>query len=100
MTERRPAPPASLESIYWSKGGRTLVFVLQNVPIASSPTGGGGAEGLTEDDPPLGGPPGRARSTVSVDERTGRKLPDGDRFSFRIDTTEAILFCFAGPPPR
>jgi hypothetical protein len=33
------------------------------------------------------------------DERTGRKLPDGDRYSFQLDTTEAVFFSFAGEPP-
>jgi hypothetical protein len=94
---RRPAVP--LEATYWSKGGRTLVFVLQNVPIASSPTGGGGAEGLAAATIPL---EVRLAAPVHgvVDERTGRKLPDGDRFSFRLDTAEAVLFSFAGGPPQ
>ncbi|HYX23345.1 MAG TPA: beta-galactosidase trimerization domain-containing protein [Thermoanaerobaculia bacterium] len=94
---RRPAVP--LEATYWSKGGRTLVFVLQNVPIASSPTGGGGPEGLAAATIPL---EIRLAAPVRnvVDERTGRRLPDGDRFSFRLDTAEAVLFSFAGGPPK
>ncbi|HEX3557092.1 MAG TPA: beta-galactosidase trimerization domain-containing protein [Thermoanaerobaculia bacterium] len=94
---RRPAVP--LEATYWSKGDRTLVFVLQNVPVASSPAGGGGAEGLAAITIPL---EVRLAAPVHgvVDERTGRKLPDGDRFSFRLDTAEAVLFSFAGGPPR
>ncbi|HYX23161.1 MAG TPA: beta-galactosidase, partial [Thermoanaerobaculia bacterium] len=94
---RHPAVP--LEATYWSKGGRTLVFVLQNVPIASSPTGGGGPEGLAAATIPL---EIRLAAPVRnvVDERTGRRLPDGDRFSFRLDTAEAVLFSFAGGPPK
>lgn len=88
-----------LEVTYWSKGGRTLVFVLQNVPISGSSTGGGGAEGLIEATVPvevrLAGPVHDVR-----DERTGAKLPDGDRFTFRLDTAEAAFFSFAGEPPR
>ena len=90
--------PLPLEATYWSKGGRTLVFVLQNVPVVSSPTGGGGPEGLTAVTIPL-----EVRLAAPVrgvrDERTGRRLPDGDRFSFRLDTTEAVFFSFAGLPP-
>jgi hypothetical protein len=91
-------PPVPLEATYWSKGGRTLVFVLQNVPVASSSTGGGGPEGLTAATLPL---EVRLAAPVhgAVDERTGRRLPDGDRFTFRLDTTEAVFFSFAGPPP-
>jgi hypothetical protein len=91
--------PLPLEVTYWSKGGRTLVFVLQNVPISGGATGGGGAEGLAE-----------ARVAIEVrlaapvaavlDERTGKPLPGGDRFRFELDTAEALFFSFAGPPPR
>ena len=87
-----------LEVTAWSKEGRTLVFVLQNTAVASSPQGGGGAEGLVETEIPvevrLVGPVKDVR-----DERTGRPLPDGDRFTFRLKTTEAVFFSFAGPPP-
>jgi hypothetical protein len=34
------------------------------------------------------------------DERSGRKLLDGNHFRFQIPATEAALFSFAGPPPR
>ncbi|HKI01244.1 MAG TPA: beta-galactosidase trimerization domain-containing protein [Thermoanaerobaculia bacterium] len=91
--------PIPLEVTYWSKGDRTLVFVLQNVPISGSATGGGGAEGLVEARVPievrLAAPVAGAR-----DERTGRPLPAGGRFSFELDTAEAVFFSFAGPPPR
>jgi len=98
VTSGGQCPPVPLESTYWSKGGRTLVFVLQNVPVASSSTGGGGPEGLAAATLPL---EVRLAAPVhgAVDERTGRRLPDGDRFTFRLDTTEAVFFSFAGPPP-
>jgi hypothetical protein len=98
VTSGGQCPPVPLEATYWSKGGRTLVFVLQNVPVASSPTGGGGPEGLTAATLPL---EVRLAAPVrgAVDERTGSRLPDGDRFSFRLDTTQAVFFSFAGPPP-
>ena len=80
-------------------GDRTLVFVLQNVPISGGATGGGGAEGLAA-----------ARITIEVrlaapvaaalDERTGKPLPGGDRLRFELDTAVAVFFSFAGPPPR
>jgi hypothetical protein len=91
--------PILLEATYWSKGERTFVFVVQNIPIVSRSTGGGGAVGLTEGEVPV-----EVLLTAPIqdvrDERTGRKLPDGNHFSFRIDATEAVLFSFAGLPPR
>ena len=59
----------------------------------------GGAVGLTEGEVSV-----EVRLAAPVrdvrDERTGRKLPDGNHFRFRIAATEAALFSFAGPPPR
>jgi len=91
--------PIPLEITYWLKGGRTLVFVLQNVPISGRSTGGGGAEGLVEARVPI---EVRLASPVAsvLDERKGNRLPNGDRFTFDLDTTEAVFFSFAGPPPR
>jgi Beta-galactosidase trimerisation domain len=96
--------PVPLEVTYWSKGNRTLVFVLQNVPVSGVSTGGGGAEGLVEARIPI-----EVRLAAPVtgarDERTGRALfPDtqdaaGTHLSFELDTTEAVFFSFAGPPP-
>jgi len=90
--------PIPLEATYWSKGGRTFVFVLQNVPVAGRSTGGGGAVGLAEGELPvevrLAAPVGDVR-----DERTGRKLQNGNHFRFQIAATEAALFSFAGLPP-
>lgn len=100
LTSGGGPPPVPLEAVYWSKGDRTLVFVVQNVPIAGRSTGGGEAEGLTEAEIPvevrLARPVAGAR-----DERTGRGLPDGDHFSFLLKTTEAVFFSFSSPgtPP-
>ena len=92
-------PEVNLEVTAWSQKGRTLVFVLQNVAIGGGSRGGGGAEGLVEARVPV---EVRLVAPVSgvLDERTGRQLPDGDRFAFALDTTEAVFFSFAGPPPR
>lgn len=91
------APPFRLETTAWSKDGRTLVFVLQDAEISGTATGGGTAEGLVE-----GRVPVEVRLTAPVtgvvDERTGRRLPDGDRFTFTLEATEAVLFSFAGAP--
>jgi hypothetical protein len=86
-----------LEIAAWSKAGRTLVLVLQNAAISGSPHGG--AEGLVEARVPLEVTLA-GRVSGAVDERSGRPLPDGDRFHFQLDTTEAAFFSFSGPPPR
>ena len=91
--------PLDLEAVYWSKGGRTLVFVLQNIPISGRFVEEGEEPKLAEATVPvevrLAAPVREAR-----DERTGRKLPAGDRFSFQLKTTEAVFFSFKGSPPR
>jgi hypothetical protein len=89
-----------LETTAWSKDGRTLAFIVQNSPLVkTSESGGVAAENLMETRVPieirLAGP-----VTGAVDERTGRPLPDGDRFRFELDTTEAAFFSFQGPPPK
>jgi hypothetical protein len=98
ITAKAAGRPLHLEVTAWSRGGRTLVFVLQNVPISGGATGGGGAVGLVEAKVPievrLAGPVTEVR-----DERTGQKLPDGDRFTFELDTTEAVFWSFRGTAP-
>jgi glycosyl hydrolase family 42 (putative beta-galactosidase) len=97
ITATTPGRKVPLEITTWSKGDRTLVFVLQNVPVVAGSRGGGGAEGLTEG--PLAIEVRLAAPVSDVrDERTDRKLPDGDRFSFQIEATEAVFFSFRGKP--
>ncbi|HEV2843922.1 MAG TPA: beta-galactosidase trimerization domain-containing protein [Thermoanaerobaculia bacterium] len=95
LTSGGRTPKVPLEAVYWSKGERTLVFVVQNVPIAGRSTGGGGAEGLAETEIPVEVRLSRVATGVR-DERTGRRLPDGRDFAFVLRTTEAIFFSFAG----
>jgi hypothetical protein len=88
-----------IETTSWTKNGRTLAFIMQNVALVkTSESGGVAAEDLVEARVPievrLAGP-----VTGAVNERTGRPLPDGDRFQFEMDTTEAVFFSFQGPPP-
>jgi hypothetical protein len=92
ITAKAAGRQIPLEVTAWSKAGRTLVFVLPNVP------GGAEAEKLIGAKVPiearLSGP-----VTEALDERTGQKLAEGDRFTFELDTAEAIFWSFAGPPP-
>lgn len=92
-------PVPRLATTAWAKDGRTLVFVLQDVSLRGSATGNRGAEGLVERRLPLE-VRFAAPVTGAVDERTGRKLPDGSRFTFELDTTQAVFVSFAGAPPR
>ena len=84
ITARALAPAAALETTVWTKEGRTLVFVLQD--ISSGPR----AERVPVE-VRLAAP-----VTGAVDERTGRRLPDGSRFTFDLSTTEAVFFSFNG----
>jgi hypothetical protein len=95
-----PSPLPKLEFAAWSKDGRTLVFIVQNASIVrTSESGGAAAEDLVEARVPVEVRLARP-VTGAVDERTGRPLPDGDRFQLELDTTEALFFSFQGPPPN
>ena len=91
--------PERLEITYWSKKGRTFLFVVQNAEVTGTALGGGGAKGLIEK---------KVSLTVKfekpvrdlVNERTGRKLGDGKSFSFDFNPVEALLLSFKGKPPR
>lgn len=92
-----PAPAPRLETTYWAKGGRTLVFVVQSVEREGGPQAPEAAivRGRRPLAVELAGP-----MRDVVDERSGKKLGDGRRFEFSFDPSEAVFFSFAGPPPR
>jgi hypothetical protein len=87
------------EISYWSKGGRTILFVCFNPEVRGSMLGGGNAAGLKTAKVgfvlKLGGNVRDAR-----DERQGKALGDGGRFKFPWKMNEAVVMSFAGPPPR
>lgn len=88
--------PRDCEVTYWSKGGRTYAFVLRNVPVTSSTTGGGGAVGLSREwqDVTVTLP---KPVTGMTDERTGKGLGDGTTFTFPFDGIAPAFFSFATP---
>ena len=89
--------PEGIEATYWSRSGRTFIFLLRDLEIEGGPQGG--PIGLVRESLPLEVElAGDVRD--AVDERTGARLPNGRRFRFTFDTAEAVLFSFAGPPPR
>jgi hypothetical protein len=91
--------PRNLEVTYWTKGDRTLVFVVQNAAVTGSAFGGGGAEGLVNQSTGIEVRfAGRVHDVVN--ERTGAALGDGERFAFDFNTVEAVFFSFRGQPVR
>ncbi|MGQ9760422.1 MAG: beta-galactosidase trimerization domain-containing protein [Thermogutta sp.] len=85
--------PASLEVCYWRKDARIYVFVVQNAQVTGSMTGNTGAEQLRVQTIPIEVKLQRTVHDVQ-DERTGKKLGDGNRFTFQLPLAEAVLFSF------
>jgi hypothetical protein len=85
--------PPHCEVTYWRNEGRTFVFVLENLPVNATTTGGGGIAGLKsrELDLKIELP---TEQTV-VDERTGKTLGTGKAFSMRWNGVEPVFFSFA-----
>jgi len=91
--------PANIEATYFTKNGRTYVFVVQNVTVTSSNLGDTKTAGLAE---------GKIAVDVEfpevvkevVDERAGKKLGEGKKFSFEFNAPEAAFLSFAGDPPK
>jgi len=85
--------PRNCEVVYWSKGERTLMFIVQNAAVTGSATGGGGAEGLIQ-----GGAPIEVQFPAVVEdvvnERSGQRLGAGRKFQFPFRATEAVFLSF------
>ncbi|MBI2300414.1 MAG: beta-galactosidase trimerization domain-containing protein, partial [Armatimonadetes bacterium] len=92
----RPWPNA--EVTYWTKDGRTLLFVMQKVATGGDPAGGNWAEKVVDQpvsvtvelDHPV---------RDAVDERTGKRLGDGRSFGLRFRSVEAGMLSFTPPAP-
>jgi len=93
------ARPRNAEVTYWSKGGRTYVFVVQNFPMSADEAGHEGARGLlkvaAKVDVEFATPVKDA-----VDERTGVKLGDGKKFTVDYNSVEAAFLSYEGGPAR
>jgi hypothetical protein len=87
------------EITYWSKEGRTLLFVCFNPGVTGSSTGGGRAARLATEEIPIRLAFRKAVKDVR-DERTGGKLDDGKCFDLEWKMNEAMVLSFAGRPPR
>ena len=80
----------------WQNHGRTYLFLTFNPEITGTETGGGNSAALHTATHPITlefPKPVRA----SKDERTGKSLPDGNRFQFNWKTNEAIVLSFETP---
>lgn len=81
--------PPRIEVTYWTKAGRTYLFVIQSAAVTGSAQGGGGAEGIMHK---------RTRLTLTfprpialTDERTGRRHPTARAHTLPFSPIEAIL---------
>jgi hypothetical protein len=91
--------PANIESTYFSKNGRTYVFVLQNASVSSTELGDTTASGVEKEKIKVDVEFPAAVKDL-VDERSGKNLGAGSKFSFEFKGPEAALMSFAGAPPR
>jgi hypothetical protein len=90
--------PRNCEATYWSKGRRTFVFIFQNLPVNATTTGGGGVTGLADN--PISIDVELAAGRDVRDERSGKALGDGNKFPFRFNGIEPVLFSFADAASR
>ncbi len=93
VTHQGRRPPQS-EVTYWSKAGRTFVFVIKNVPVNATTTGGGGAAGVSAGRMTLNVELPAARDVVN--ERTGTALGNRKTFAFDWSALEPVFFSYAG----
>ena len=98
VTSQGKRPPL-LEATYFSRDGRTFVFVVQNASASSTELGDVKVEGFPAGHIPLDVAfPAAVKD--AIDERTGKKLGDGKSFTFDFNLGEAVVLSFAGEPPR
>jgi hypothetical protein len=90
------ARPRNCEVTYWTRGGRTYLFVVQKTPTGGDPSGGNWASQLLDEEIPIAiefATPARG----VIDERTGKTLGDGRVFKLPFKTLEAVLLSYATP---
>jgi len=91
--------PPYAEVVYWAKGGRTYLLLIQNPLVRGRAVADDASKGLLdktiEVSIEFAGPVRDAR-----DERTDRELGSGRRFQFKWRTIEAVFVSFRGSLPR
>ena len=87
------------EVTYWTKAGRTLLFVCLNPELGGSNLGGGNSVGLKSEKVKI-----RLVFENGVrevrDERSRRILPGGREFDLDWRMNEAVVISFGGQPER
>jgi hypothetical protein len=81
------------EMTYWTKGPRTILFVVANLEVAGSELGGGSALGLQSQVLPINLEFAKTLKNVK-DERTGKSLGDGKEFKLDWKMNEACVLSF------
>ena len=83
------------EITYWTKGGRTILFLISNAEVRGNSLGGGNAVGLKTEKLPVTLAFAGAVKDVK-DERAGKELGDGKEFKVDWTQNEAVVLSFAG----
>jgi hypothetical protein len=91
--------PVRSEVTYLAKDGRTYVFIVQNAAVTSTSLGDTKTKGLGSGAVPIEVEFAAPVRDV-VDERAGRQLGDGAKFTAEFNLAQAVLLSFAGMPPR
>jgi hypothetical protein len=87
------------EITYWTKDGRTILFLIGNAEVRGTSLGGGNAVGLKTEKIPVTLAFAAPVKDVK-DERAGKSLGDGREFKVTWTQNEAVVLSFAGSPPR
>ena len=87
------------EVTYWTKDGRTILFLIGNAEVRGTSLGGGNAVGLKTEKLPVTLAFSAPVKDVK-DERAGKPLGDGREFKVTWTQNEAVVLSFAGDPPR
>lgn len=81
------------EITYWTKGGRTILFLFANKDVKANSLGGGAASGLSSETAPVtlafAAPVSNAK-----DERAGKSLGSGREFQLQWKMNEACVVSF------
>jgi hypothetical protein len=81
------------EITYWTKGSRTILFLVANKDVKANSLGGGAASGLVTEVIPVTIAFGSSVSDVK-DERAGKSLGNGKEFSLPWKLNEACVLSF------
>jgi hypothetical protein len=84
------------EFVFWDKGDRRIMFLVQNPAITVTELGGGNAVGLKSETIPVTLEFAQALEKAR-DERTGKDLANGTQFAVDWKMNEAVVISFQRP---